>query len=70
MPPGLGPPVRNPVPKPPGSRRMLRLEPGSALAEEARVMTISLSVLDLVPVGSGSSEDMVMKADLDLYQPA
>jgi membrane protease YdiL (CAAX protease family) len=59
FPPGFGPPARNPVPKPPGSPRMLRLELGLVL-----LLAFSPGVLGLLLMALGPENSSQVEAQL------
>jgi membrane protease YdiL (CAAX protease family) len=59
VPPGLGPPARNPVPKPPGSPRMLRLELGLVL-----LLAFAPGVLGLLIIALGPDSSAEVEAQL------
>jgi membrane protease YdiL (CAAX protease family) len=59
VPPGLGPPARNPVPRPPGSPRMLRLELGLVL-----LLAFSPGVLGLLLMALGPENSSQVEAQL------
>jgi membrane protease YdiL (CAAX protease family) len=60
VPPGLGPAARNPVPKPPGSPRMLRLELGLVLLLAFSPGVLGLLLMALSPENSSQVEAQLL----------
>ena len=66
LPPGFGPPARNPVPKPPGSPRMLRLELGLVLLLAFSPGVLGLLLMALGPENSSQVEDQLLPSLVSL----